>query len=135
MGYRLKQRPRTEGRDGGGIEILLGPDINLITSTYVDCNSNYEILRTTITYNNSMITLLLIYRPPNNDYNTFFTDFTELVHGYSTFSNLIILGDFNFHFDSVLNHHLTFNFPIYSHIPTLDIILALSSSNLIKRIT
>ena len=95
-----------------------------------------------------MITLLLIYRPPNNDYNTFFTDFTELVHGYSTFSNLIILGDFNFHFDSVLNHHLSFkrlctelnltkhvNFPAHSHGHTLDIILTLFSSNLINRIT
>ena len=148
MGYRLIQRPRTDGRHGGGIAILLGPDINLITSTDVDCNSNCEILRMTFTYNNSMITLLLIYRPPNNDYNKFFTDFTELVHGYSTFLNLIILGDINFHFDSVLNHHLTFkrlctelnlaqhvNFPTHSRGHTLDIILTLSSSNLINRIT
>ena len=49
MGYRLKQRPRTEGRHWGGIATLLGPDINLITSTDVDCNTNYEILRTTFT--------------------------------------------------------------------------------------
>ena len=147
MGYRLIQRPRTEGRHGGGIAILLGPDINLITSTDVDCNSNCEILCTTFTYNNSIITLLLIYRPSNNDYNIFFTDFTELVHGYSTFSNLIILGDFNFHLYSILNHHLKrllctelnltqhVNFPTHLHGHTLDIILTLSSSNLINRIT
>ena len=70
------------------------------------------------------------------------------VHSYSTFSNLIILGDFNFHFDSDYNQHLTFkrlgnelnltqhvNFPTYSHGHKLDIILTLSSSNLINRIT
>ena len=61
MGYGLIQRPRTDGRDGGGIAILLGTDINLITSTDIDCHSNCEILRMTFTYNNSMITLLLIY--------------------------------------------------------------------------
>ena len=47
MGYRLIQRPRIDRRHGGGIAILLGPDINLITSTGVDCNSNCEIFRTT----------------------------------------------------------------------------------------
>ena len=71
MGYRLIQRPRTDCRHCGGIAILLGPDINLITSTDVDCNTNCEIFRTTFTYNTSIIRLLLISRPPNNDYNTF----------------------------------------------------------------
>ena len=30
------------------------------------------------------------------------------VHGNFTYSNHIILGDFNIHFHSDLNHHLTF---------------------------
>ena len=38
MGYRLIQRPRTEGRHGGGIAIRICPDINLLTSTNIDCN-------------------------------------------------------------------------------------------------
>ena len=56
----LQQRPRTDGRYSGGIAVAL-----TLTSTDVDCNTNCEILRTTITYNNSIITLLLTYRPPN----------------------------------------------------------------------
>ena len=47
MGYRLIQRPRTDDGHGGRIALLLSRDINLITSTGVDCNSNYEIFRTT----------------------------------------------------------------------------------------
>ena len=49
MDYRLKHRPRTGGRRGGGILILLSLRSNLLTPTDVDCNSNCEILRTTIT--------------------------------------------------------------------------------------
>ena len=98
----------------------------------------------TITYNKSITTLLLIYQHPNNDYNTCFTDFIELAQGYSIFSNIIILWDLNFHF----NQHVTYkqlctelnltqhvNFPTHSHGHTLDIILTLSSSYLINRIT
>ena len=71
MVNRLIRRQRIDGRRGGGIAILLDPDINLITSTDVNCNTNCDILRTTITYNKSIFTLLLLFRPPNNDYNTF----------------------------------------------------------------
>ena len=53
MSYRLVRRQRTEGRHSNGIAVLLNPDINLITSTDLDCNTNCEILHT---YNNSSIT-------------------------------------------------------------------------------
>ena len=55
-----------------------------------------------------MITLLLIYRPFDNDYNTLLADFTELVLDYFIFTNYIILGDVNFLFDSDCSQHITF---------------------------
>ena len=85
MGYRLTWRQRTEGRHCGGIATLPDPDINLITSTDVDCNSNCELFRTTITYNNSIITLLLIYRPTNNNYKTLLLIYRPPNNNYNTF--------------------------------------------------
>ena len=43
MGYRLIQISRTDGRHDGGIAILLSRDINLLTSTDIYYNTNYEI--------------------------------------------------------------------------------------------
>ena len=39
MGYQLIRRPRTGGRHGGRTAEFLGPDINLQTSTHIDCNN------------------------------------------------------------------------------------------------
>ena len=91
------------------------------------------------------LSLLLIYRPPNNDYRSFITDFTDIVHDNST-ENLLILGDFNFHVNTDLLHHYKFkmtynelnltqhvNFPTHIHGNTLDLILTFTDSKLLNK--
>ena len=142
ISYRLIQI-WTAGRHGGGIEILISLDTNLLTSTCTDCNTNWEILHTTITYNTSIIILLLIYRLPT----------MTTIHFSLTLLNLYLVTQHiltwwnsrtNFHFDSDFKQYLIFkrlnltqhiNLSTHSHWHTLDIRLTLSSSNLINRIT
>ena len=59
------------------------------------------------TSQSQIITVLTIYRPPNNNHIIFFKEFSDLIHQHiSPF--LIILGDFNFHFNSTSYPHNKF---------------------------
>ena len=100
----------------------------------------------TLSLNKTTITIITIYRPPNFEYITFYSDFSDIIHTYSSHNNLIVLGAFNFHFDSNLKQHLHFkllcnelnllqyvNFPTHTHGHTLDLILTLDTSNIIKK--
>ena len=67
----------------------------------------YVLLVKFKTSHSQIITVLTIYRPPNNNHIIFFKEFSDLIHQHiSPF--LIILGDFNFHFNSTSYPHNKF---------------------------
>ena len=51
--------------------------------------------------------MLGIYRPPNNDFTSFFNEFSNLVIN-SKIYNTIFVGDFYFHYGSLITPHLEF---------------------------
>ena len=52
--------------------------------------------------------IIIIYRPPNkNDYSLFFEEFSDLVLNSDPI-NTIIIGDLNFHFNSLVSPHSDF---------------------------
>ena len=56
------------------------------------------------TSQSQLLTVITIYRPPTTNHILFFKEFSDLLHQHiSPF--LIILGDFNFHFNSKSNPH------------------------------
>ena len=144
LGYTMISKNRDDGRNAGGVALLIQNDI-IVTSSKVYQSTNCDLLRTQIKHNNLSLSLLLIYRPPNNDYRSFITDFTDIIHDHST-ENLLILGDFNFHVNTDLLHHYKFkmtynelnltqhvNFPTHIHGNTLDLILTFTDSKLLNK--
>ena len=65
-----------------------------------------EAMGVKLTYHAKSITLLVIYRPPitrNNGSSVadFFSEFSDILDEYVSLADeLVIVGDFNFHFDA-----------------------------------
>ena len=57
--------------------------------------------------NDIIFKIIVIYRPPNNDFTYFFNEFSDLVIN-SNIYNTICVGDFNFHYCSLISPHLEF---------------------------
>ena len=144
LGYTMISKNRDDGRNAGGVALLIQKDI-IVTSSKVYQSTNCDLLLTKIKHNNLSLSLLLVYRPPNNDYRSFITDFTDIIHIHST-ENLLILGDFNFHVNTDLLHHYKFkmnynelnltqhvNFPTHIHGNTLNLILTFTDSKLLNK--
>ena len=113
---------------GGGIAIIykntLSPFVSLSHSLPFS-HLSFEFAQLTFSHPQNHITFACIYRPPPSTQNKltnsmFFTDFDTLLDHYSSLTGkLVILGDFNFHYDqqdnpdtkrlclSLRNHNLT----------------------------
>ena len=109
------------------------------------CTSNCDFLFTKLKIKNNIIPILLVYRPPNNCHTTFALEFTNFIHEHN-YDNLVILGDFNFHYDSDKLHHQDFkrlcnelnltqyvNFATHTHGHILDLILTVLNLNTILK--
>lgn len=57
-----------------------------------------EFCGITINVNNTVTTLLAIYRPPNSDVSIFFSNFILIVQKILKKSNIIVVGDYNIQF-------------------------------------
>ena len=66
--------------------------------------TNCELLLTKPLVNNSTyLTIITYYRPPNNNYNIFLNELTEILLEYlNTYRTIILTVHFNFHSDK---HH------------------------------
>ena len=99
--YTIFSHPRTVGR-GGGICAIVKNSLK----TKVENTPNYESFECTKLIS-SNITFLCIYRPPPSSRNKssgpdFIEDLQNLIESHiDTTKQLVILGDFNVHFDSI----------------------------------
>ena len=57
--------------------------------------------------NDIIFKIIVINRPPNNDFTSFFNEFSDLVIN-SNIYNTIFVGDFNFHYGSLISPHIEF---------------------------
>ena len=65
LGYSFIQKCRSDGRNGGGIALLVKNHITIIPQPEI-CTSNCDFLFTKLKIKNNIIPILLVYRPPNN---------------------------------------------------------------------
>ena len=151
-GYRLASFPRPSR--GGGIAIIykdcLSSHLSFTTSLPFDIHS-FEFVEAVSRLPGQTIILSCIYRPPPNTKNKltnsmFFSEFDCLLDHYSiSTGKLIILGDFNFHYDkadhpdtkrlceSLSNHNLLQHVtqPTHRHGHTLDWVISRPVDNLV----
>ena len=142
--YKLTSSPRLHSfrGHGGGVALLTKNHITIISNKRLQ-STDSDIILTVLLINNIILHVIVCYRPPDNPYKQFFVDFTDIIHGLYD-KNLLILGDFNFHFDSNINPHNDFqrlcsdinlnqhvSTPTHKHGHTIDLYLTKSNSNLI----
>lgn len=111
-GYCLHSNPR--GSRGGGIAILyresLQGCITFSGSDYV----SFELSKMQMLYKDFRVTILCLYRPPPNKINQvkisqFMSEFSHLLDSYaSSNTNLIVVGDINFHYESSIDSNVNF---------------------------
>ena len=103
-------------------------------------SSKYRVLSPYTKFN-----IIIIYRPPNkNDYSLFFDEFSDLVLNSDPI-NTIIVGDLNFHFNSLVSPHSDFcilldtlsllqhiTFPTHIKGNTLDYVITNCKANIIS---
>ena len=76
--------------------LLVKYNINIISETPLP-SINCDILLTKLHVTNYIIHILFIYRSPNNCPSLFFSEFSNII--YTCYQkNLLILGDFKFHY-------------------------------------
>ena len=101
-GYTLHQIPRSSGRRGGGVGVMLNNSIKLTTRLMpVYAAESFESMELIITIVSISIRLVIIYRMPPSKENkikrsSFITEFADYVEKHSCLNcRLIIVGDFN----------------------------------------
>ena len=91
---------------------------------------------------------LNINRPPSSSTSTFFEQFQSLLEDiHHTTENLVIIGDFNFHLESISSNSITFNslsdsfdltqkvnFPTHTYGHTLNLVLTKSNNDNISNV-
>ena len=145
--YSLLHAPRLSGR-GGGIAVLYRSFLRL-TSVPIPTFNSFEALCTRLTISSTSFTILTIYRPFTSS-SLFIDEFSTLLEDLiSSPSELIILGDFNFHVDQPssptvapfltlletfdLIQHVSFPTHLQSH--TLDLLITRTSATFISSLS
>jgi exonuclease III len=150
IGYTMSHAPR-QGRRGGGVAIIHRKEFSKRIMPSCQAKS-FEILEVTLTNASSCIRVVVIYRPPPSKKNgftkvQFLEGFSDLLDSLnSTTGKLIILGDFNYHWDkrqdpdTVQFSELLDNYSLQQHVQEsthisghcLDLIISRSSDNFIS---
>ena len=103
-GYTLHHTPRTSGRRGGGVGILVNNQVTFRQIHVSPQITSFELMEAVLTICSISLRLIVIYRMPPSKINgpktgTFYEEFSEYVEKLScTSGKVIILGDFNIHF-------------------------------------
>jgi hypothetical protein len=149
-GYSNCHIPRPNRR-GGGVAIVHRSTLTRKLHTVHPAKS-FESIEVNLTCASSCVKLIVVYRPPPSKQNgltkqCFFSEFSDFLQNLITAPGmLLILGDFNFHFekdpdpdaaifrgllDSVgLEQHVTGATHVSGH--TLDLVISRSSDNLVS---
>ena len=106
--YVFFQKPRSTGQRGGGLAVIYRSALTVRLCNDVDYSS-FECINFVISQGKQTVRTIVIYRPPPSTAyqikeSSFHEDFGKLVSSIKN-KSLLILGDFNFHWDDPGNTH------------------------------
>lgn len=108
-GYDLLDVPRSKGR-GGGVALILKNSVHVKKQKISVVTTSYECMEVLLNASSCFIRVLIVYRPPStgksgSPSSVFFEEFTKHLDELCTASGqLLIIGDFNFHYDDSASH-------------------------------
>lgn len=93
--YLFFQECRTSSR-GGGIGFVIRKTINIVNTNRLPNFKTFEVAMVILQFNNRIVKLITIYRPPSTSENEFLLEFQELINYLISENGIfIITGDFN----------------------------------------
>jgi len=149
-GYKLLHVPRLRSR-GGGVGVIYKQQYPLKTDPAFAATS-FESMNVLATIGSSAFRIIVLYRVPPSKQNklkqsTFLEEFADLLEQAATWTGkLIIMGDFNVHWNSEDNHErkdlasLLEAFSITQHVcgpthskgHTLDLVMTRTENNIVR---
>jgi hypothetical protein len=126
-GYHLIDVSRSKGR-GGGVGVVHKDTLSVKQQLITAERSSFECVELLISSGSDVIRLAVVYRPPAGGKSgqptaVFLDEFHKYVDGLATTSGrLLIVGDFNFHFEDVNDidaqkfKDLLFGFDLQQHV-------------------
>ena len=98
-GYSFISVPRKSGR-GGGIVLIYKSSIRVRLKPSLN-NDSFESMLAEVVYDHIQMGMVLVYRPPSENFSTFLTEFGQMVTPLliENSSRILCLGDFNIHVD------------------------------------
>ena len=100
-GFEFKKLNRSQKR-GGGLGVLHRSSLNLVVRRSAVTPTHFEVLQ--LSCDKPSYYFVLIYRPPSSNTSDFLNEFEDLVTSFAIIpGRLLILGDFNIHFDDALS--------------------------------
>lgn len=104
-GYSLLHVPRGGKKNGGGVAVIYKSGLNLRKQS-VTSYRTFEHMEVLFTLHNTCVRICVLYRPPSGSTAAFLDDFSRLADGHATTTGqLVLLGDFNLHYDSKQDSH------------------------------
>ena len=141
--FTLIQHNRS--KKGGGVALLYNSNLTVI-NTSIHSLTSCQVISCRIKCSTQChFTLILIYRPPHSNIQTFITELRQITSLISS-PNTLLLGDFNIHVNTpsstpnfhqlIYEHSMTqhVSFPTHIHGNTLDLIITPSDSTIISNI-
>ena len=140
--YTLHHSPRTSGRRGGGVVILVNNAIKVnFRRIHVSPQiTSFELMEGVLTICSISLRLIVIYRMPPSKINglktgTFYEEFSEYVEKLSCASGkVIILGDFNIFFWILVVMHINGLWIFLKHLILYNILTSQHSGHLLDYI-
>jgi hypothetical protein len=107
-GYSFIHRPRSSGRSGGGVAVIFRDSI-CVKKCEQKMFASFECMDLVISHGKLTVRTIVLYRPPPSQVNQltdalFHEEFGKLVSSITN-KYLLILGDFNFHWDDQQNRN------------------------------
>ena len=109
-GYNILRADKDDGRRGRGVAIIYKNNLKIKRTKSIRY-SQFECLMCTLTINNLLVHLIVIYRPPTSQENQlktkdFLTEWADFISNQTTSSaELVIMSDLNIHLDNTTHPH------------------------------
>ena len=144
--HKIIHKPRI-GKRGGGVAIFADKNLDLVSHD-TPLFTSFETVMGSVTFSNTKINIVSVYRPPSSKVSVFLDEFSDFLSFLCALPTpFTISGDFNIHLDvksTTSNEFLELlescnliqhvNFPTHIHGHTLDLFISQSDTDFIKTV-
>ena len=148
-GYCYLSKPRTYDRRGGGVLLIYRNVFSVKNIDLPNFDSFEHLTVSMLLKSHCVLTITIVYRPPNTSVSSFLHDFDSFLEMLSTDPKHVLVGDFNLHLEDENDvnvksfTNLISQYGFTQHVKTvthkaghvLDLVLTRDSDDLVKSVS